>query len=150
MESWEPEIRLATAQIDKEKWLAEDPKRSSDQGLLFYDKALYVPVPELQNQILGWHHDSPLAGHMGVAKTYDLIKRSFWWETLLKDCRKYISTCGTCAQVKSDTHKPMGLLQPLPNPTEPWSVISMDFITELLSDHGFNTILVVIDLNQTE
>ena len=146
LESWEPEIKTAVANLDKDKWLAEHPKRKYHQGLLFHSDVIYVPIQKLQNQILEWHHDSPLAGHLGVAKTYELIKRCFWWESLLKDCWQHVSTCSICAQVKSDSHKPEGLLQPLPNPSEPWLEISMNFITDLPLDQGFNTVLVVVDL----
>lgn len=43
-------------------------------------------------------------------------------------------------------HASVGLLQPLPIPTQIWDTITMDFITALASSHGFTTIMVVVDI----
>ena len=39
----------------------------------------------------------------------------------------------------------MGLLQPIPIPSQPFEVVSMDFIPELPVSNGFNNILVIVD-----
>ena len=41
--------------------------------------------------------------------------------------------------------KPPGLLQPLTIPTQPWAVVSLDFIEGLPHSNRFNAILVVVD-----
>jgi len=40
---------------------------------------------------------------------------------------------------------PVGLLQPIPIPTRPFEVVSMDFIPELPESNGFDNILVIVD-----
>ena len=42
-------------------------------NLLYCNGLLYVPDTPSRINILQTHHDSPLAGHFGVAKTLELI-----------------------------------------------------------------------------
>ena len=42
-------------------------------------------------------------------------------------------------------HKPYGLLNPLPVPDQPWTSISVDFITQLPPSKGFTAICVFVD-----
>ena len=90
-------------------------------------------------------HDGALAGHFGVAKTLELISRSYWWPQPWKLVKEFVKTCDTCARAKVVHHRPYGLLQPLPIPSRPWASISTDFITDLPEIEGFNSVLVVVD-----
>ena len=60
--------------------------------------------------------------------------------------QSFVVACVVCQQAKPDRSKLPGLLQPLPVPDSAWSVISMDFIEGFPSSHGYNCILVVVDL----
>ena len=42
-------------------------------------------------------------------------------------------------------HAPVGLLQPIPIPSQAFEVVSMDFIPKLPSSSGFDNILVIVD-----
>lgn len=59
--------------------------------------------------------------------------------------KEYVQTCATCQQAKSEHVRLPGLLQPLPVPTEAWTVVSLDFIEGLPTSNRYNAILVVID-----
>ena len=61
------------------------------------------------------------------------------------DLKQHIKECGVCQQMKHETCKPAGLLQPLPNPNKPWSAVSMDFINGLPMSQRLDTIMVVVD-----
>ena len=87
-------------------------------GLLFRNGLLVIPDLDLQIQILRARHDSPTAGHYGVAKTFELISRDYYWPGLRRSIRKYIRGCDVCSRAKAERHKPYGLLQPLPIPAE--------------------------------
>ena len=56
-----------------------------------------------------------------------------------------VSTCNICQKAKPQRHALVGLLQPIPIPSQPFEVVSMDFILELPSSSGFNNILVIVD-----
>lgn len=53
--------------------------------------------------------------------------------------------CSFCAQNKTSTHPPSGLLHPLPVPSRPWSHIPLDFVSGLPPSNGNTVILTIID-----
>jgi hypothetical protein len=121
-------------------------------GLLRWDNRFYIPNdPALRTEIMKLHHDDPLAGHYGVAKTSQLLRRTYFWEKMEDDIRTYLKECDVCQRIKSKRHAPYGLLVSLPRPSRPWSEISMDFITGLppcRDPYGgldLDCILVVVD-----
>src|SRR5262249_47921248 len=115
-------------------------------GILMYKGLIEVPNNnELKLLILIKCHDDPLAGHLGVFKTYELLKRTFHWPGSMKYTKKYVSSCDICQRNKMARHKKYGILRPLPIPDSPWTSISMDMITHLPISNGFNAILVIID-----
>lgn len=73
------------------------------------------------------------------------ISQRFWWPSMESGVREYVDACPVCARNKTATGARMGLLQPLPIPSRPWSNISMDFITGLPASKGNTTILTVVD-----
>jgi hypothetical protein len=89
-------------------------------------------------------HDSPLAGHFGVAKTTELVKRDFYWKSMDKYIHDYVVSCDLCQRNKTARHKPYGLLQPLPIPNHPWKDIGMDFVGPLPLSKGFDMIYIVV------
>src|SRR5258708_31222442 len=56
-----------------------------------------------------------------------------------------MQSCNLCQWNKATRHAPYGNLNPLEIPSWNWESISMDFITDLLPSHGFDTLLVVVD-----
>lgn len=142
-------VRLATSssplfkQFDEGK-LAGNDYRLVD-GLLYLKGRLLIPTLELQLQVLASRHDSPTAGHFGVRKTIELIRRDFSWQGLDKTVQKYIRSCEICTRNKPQRHKPLGLLQPLPIPMERWTDLTCDFITDLPLSSGYDSILVFKD-----
>ena len=90
-------------------------------------------------------HTSGAGGHSGIRATYERIKQLFAWPRLKAFVHQFVSSCNTCQQAKAEHPKLLGLLQPLPVPTKPWEMISLDFIEGLPKSHGCDVILVVID-----
>jgi hypothetical protein len=115
-------------------------------GCLYYQHCLYVPADDaLRLRIIQNNHDVPAAGHPGRAKTFDLIRRRYFWPTLRKDVERFVANCHVCQRTKTSRHIPYGVLNPLPVPKRPWRDISMDFVTGLPISDGHNAIWVVID-----
>jgi hypothetical protein len=58
---------------------------------------------------------------------------------------QYVQQCSTCQLNKSESVASPGLLQPIPTPEGPWSLIAMDFVSGLSRSNGKDVLLVVID-----
>ncbi|CCG84601.2 protein of unknown function [Taphrina deformans PYCC 5710] len=116
-----------------------------DNHLLLFENCPYVPDDsDLFLQLLNRYHDHPTSGHQGIARTFDLLNRDFYWPGMRKFCIRYVSQCKECNRNKTSRHKPYGLLKPLPIPDTPWTSIAMDYIVKLPPSKGFDFILVVV------
>jgi hypothetical protein len=121
-----------------------------ETGLLRYQGKVYVPNDAATRaEILTINHDDLIAGHLGIAKTLELVRRKYFWPGLRRDVKKWIKTCQVCQRATTKRHRPYGKLAPLDRPNKPWSQISMDFITGLPpSAHRgriYDSVLVIVD-----
>jgi hypothetical protein len=65
--------------------------------------------------------------------------------------KNYVSGCVACQQMKVNTHLmvlPLSLIKS--TTTHPFTVVTMDFITDLPKSEGFDSIMVVVDQNATK
>jgi transposase InsO family protein len=122
-----------------------------NKDVLWFKGRLVIPNQgALRKELLRKHHDDERAGHMGPAKTSDLLSRKFHWENMAEDVRQYVGDCELCLGARRPRHRPYGELQSLPLPEEPFQEISLDFITDLpacnRADGGtYDSILVIVD-----
>jgi hypothetical protein len=116
------------------------------QDELRYKGRLYlIKHSKLKSTVLSELHATPTAGHSGFTKTYDRVKRSFFWDGMKQDIRQFVAECEVCQRNKGETVKSPGTLQPLPIPPDIWKDISMDFITGLPKSGNKSVIMVVVD-----
>jgi hypothetical protein len=99
----------------------------------------------LKSTVLYELHATPTAGHSGFTKTFDRVKRSFFWDGMKHDIRNFVAKCDVCQCNKGETIKSTGTLQPLLIPPAIWKDISMDFITGLSKSGNKSVIMVVVD-----
>jgi hypothetical protein len=119
---------------------------SMQDNLVLYEGLVYIPDnDDLKLRVLQQYHDSPVAGHLGQAKTLELVSRDFHWSRMGPYINEYVRSCDICARNKTPRHKRHGVLHPLPIPPASWSSVSMDFIVELPESNGFNAIFVCVD-----
>ncbi len=121
-----------------------DPLSAVD-GLLYHSgDRLYVPADlALRTRLLHECHDTPLAGHCGKDKTTEQVKRRFYWPGMDADIVRYVTSCDPCQRNKPSTQAQLGPLMPLPIPTRPGQVWSMDLITQLPRSRAGNDAIVV-------
>lgn len=149
----DPYFRFVLADLKEERdW--SKPKRPEfrlgEEGLLYYENwaghsRLCVPETKRCGVLEEVHEGLCLAAHGGYYRTYNRIASAYYWPRMGQDIRRFVSSCDTCQKVKIRRHLPYGLLQPIPIPSQPFEVVSMDFIPELPESNGYNNILVIVD-----
>ena len=123
--------------------LAECAER---HGFLYYRDRLYVPdSPELHAELLQMYHESPVAGHMGRARTYEALSREYYWPNMLDYVERWLRNCHTCSRTTASREARQGVLKPLLIPKRAWQDLSMDFITHLPESYSYDAVLVVVD-----
>lgn len=105
---------------------------------------LFVPE-SLRSQVIHWAHTSRISCHPGVRRTLFVAKQRFCWPSMERGIKEYVAACGICARNKTSRQAAVGLLNPLPVPSRPWSDISMDFVTGLPSTEGNTSVMTVVD-----
>ena len=90
-------------------------------------------------------------GHPGQLRTQELIQQHYWWPGLHTFVRNYVNGCAICQQHKINRHPSNPPLQPIKSlDTRPFSMITMDFITDLPISDGYDSIMVMVDHGSTK
>ncbi|GFU79481.1 retrovirus-related Pol polyprotein from transposon 297 [Trichonephila clavipes] len=106
------------------------------------DGKLWLPVipKHLRADILRHFHDAPTAGHLGFAKTYDRIRKRFYWPGMYRNVVRYVMHCRECQRRKSVPQRPPGRLVPIPPAIAPFHRIELislgDFQSLLMETNG--------------
>uniref|UniRef100_A0A671UEB7 Gypsy retrotransposon integrase-like protein 1 n=1 Tax=Sparus aurata TaxID=8175 RepID=A0A671UEB7_SPAAU len=128
------------------KWMPRYASLQDDWGTL---TQVVVPKPRRQ-EILVLAHDNPLAGHLGVNKTYDRILRCFFWPGLKRDVRQYCKTCHVCQVAgKPNQTIPPFPLYPIPVVTQPFERVIVDCVGPLPRTKAGNKFLLTIMCSAT-
>src|SRR5437660_115818 len=64
---------------------------------------------------------------------------------MYKDVEQYVTRYAICAQNKGHQNQPVGTIQPLLISKQPWEDISVDLVTGLPMDKGFDAICTMVD-----
>lgn len=64
---------------------------------------------------------------------------------MVHDVNTYVDGCEKCAMAKPVRAKPVGELKPTEIASEPWEIITVNFIVELLESQGKNAIMNIVD-----
>ncbi|GJV04922.1 putative reverse transcriptase domain-containing protein [Tanacetum coccineum] len=88
---------------------------------------------DLRTVIMHESHKSKYSVHPGSDKMYQDMKKLYWWPNMKADIATYVSKCLTCAKVKAEHQRPLGLLVQPKIPEWKWDNITMDFVTKLPS-----------------
>ena len=128
------------------KWRPYDVPADDEQAVYHQ-----IVVPKsYRHEILRITHESPMAGHLGINKTYHKIINHFYWPGFKSDVSKYCKTCHTCQMVgKPNQTIPKAQLQPIPAFDEPFSRILIDCVGPLPRTKSGNEYLLTIMCTST-
>jgi hypothetical protein len=141
-------LTLLTSRKEKENLPPSIKKQYAkyawEEELLWYEGRIVVPEDKgIRLHLLEQHHDTPIAGHHGQARTLELISRRYYWPGMKAQVNRYVESCEVCQRSKG--HKHQVPLKSLPIPEQPWEEIAYDFIVKLPESSGYDSILVVVD-----
>ena len=97
------------------------------EGLLFKGKQLCIPDCSLRMHII---QELYREGHVKRDHMLQLIRDSYFWSSMGKEVKRFVERCQVC-QVSKGKAINAGLYMPLPIPTQPWTIVSMDFVLGL-------------------
>ena len=100
-------------------------------------------VPESRRAALMRHYH--YSNHRGHNVLRDQLTQSYWWPRLPHDCEDFTAACSVCGRVRSGGVQKVPD-QPMPTPSQPFSVIHVDHKGPLPPQPGckFTNILVVV------
>jgi len=103
------------------------------------DQTVQLIVPDiLRKRLFDQAHAGPLAAHLGVDKTLQQLKQSYYWPGMRR-----VVTCEKCARSKGPPSRPHGKLQKIFTGA-PLDLVTIDILSGLPTapdDH----LLVVVD-----
>lgn len=124
-----------------------------DNGLLYHisvppprtkqDPVVQLVVPrDLRHEIIYHCHDSPLAGHFGLQKTYAKIRTRYFWKGMYRDCEVWIRSCIDCSMKKSPRTSKTPICLPIPV-SGAFDRLAVDAVGPLPETHAGNRYLIV-------
>ncbi|XP_063408799.1 uncharacterized protein LOC134692279 [Mytilus trossulus] len=128
------------------KWMPPDAAPEEEWRVVYQ-----VVVPKVYRQeIIGFAHDTPLAGHLGIRKTCLKILQHFYWPRLRNDVAEYCKSCHICQVVGKPNQKiPPAPLLPIPAFDEPFSRVLVDCFGPLPKTKTGNAYLLTIMCTST-
>ena len=88
-----------------------------------------VVVPKsLRRRFLQLVHDAPVSGHLGRDRTWERVRQTAYWPSVIDDVSNYCIGCPKCQLRKRPKHIPQAPLQATGIPEMPLSKISCDFV----------------------
>ena len=104
-----------------------------------------VVPPNCRADILQLAHATPMAGYLGVNKTYQRILNHFYWPGIKKDVKQFCKSCHECQVVgKPNQSIPVAPLKPIPVVEEPFSRVIVDCVGPLPRTKAGNQYLLTI------
>ena len=161
----DPEVaRLAREAVDEDECVVTPKCYFKQSGVLMrkwrprdvpatntWRTVYQIVVPHSKRRdILSMAHEAPLAGHLGVNKTYQRVLIHYYWPKLRRDVVKFCRLCHVCQVVgKPNQMIPRAPLIPIPAFEEPFSRVIIDCVSPLPKTKSGTRFLLTIMYTST-
>jgi hypothetical protein len=120
-----------------------------ENDILHFEKRYYIFSNLLRRKLFKQNHDDFHANHFEYEKTFELLRRKYWWFNMSRNVKKYVILCTKCFLTKSIKHKFYELFQSLSIFQKFKKNWTMNFIIDLsLSkrrEQIYDAILIIIN-----
>ena len=141
---------LLSAQQKSDFSYIKNPAVNSDGLTCIIDKAgrQRIVIPSsLTRSVIDFYHENH--GHPNAQKVHRMITAYYFWPDMREEIESAVRACPSCQLCKPSNQPFFGELQPLPSPSSPLELVSMDTI--IMGNAAVNThaknIQVLIDHN---
>jgi hypothetical protein len=91
------------------------------------------------------HHNRVLGRHLGINKTMERLKQTYWRPKMAEDVKRHTKSCKKCQERKPGKQERKGKLIPI-RVERAWEMIGIDIITSLpMTEIGCTYLVVVTD-----
>ena len=106
---------------------------------------LLVIPKALRLEIMQAFHDDVTAAHFGFQRTYDKIKRRYFWKNMYSEIKRYCQKCIGCAS-KKRPHETVKAPMVPQFVSEPWETVVVDMLGPLpVTEKGNKFIILFFD-----
>ncbi|KAG2780252.1 hypothetical protein PC129_g13512 [Phytophthora cactorum] len=98
-DAWKWSDKFVLTEDDILYYAGSNRRRGTDQGEGLQLR-LVVPTTMVP-KVLQNCHDSLEGGHQGVVRTYQRVKKDYYWSSLYSDVEKHVRSCSDCSTSKS-------------------------------------------------
>ena len=126
-----------------------DPTMSVNKEGMIQDGGGRVIIPAnnaLRVKLILESHEPPFAGHFGIKRTCELVRRMWRWDSILADVMAVVSSCDVCQRAKEKSKKDEAPIE-LMVAAHPWEVVTIDFLSGFVPSMpgGWEGCVVVCD-----
>jgi hypothetical protein len=95
------------------KWVDAHELKKIDEVWYKNSRRVVTNVGSGTRAVIAAHHDAPVHGHPGIARTIQLVERDSWWPGLRREVTDYVKGCAKCQRHKVNNRPTKAPLEPI-------------------------------------
>jgi hypothetical protein len=108
------------------------------------NEVIYLPRSMVASLLQACHDDPMSGGHFSIDRTYNKLRKHYWWPNMKYSIKQYIKSCLLCQQYNISRQKKPGRLRSISPPEGPFQVIGIDYCGPLKRTPRENRYVLII------